>query len=55
MECTHETRNLIGTAEGIQCRACGKTFKTFAEIHANAERQPAAEKKTTKKGGKKDG
>ena len=35
--CKHPTNALIGTAEGIQCRVCGKKFTTFAEIHANAE------------------
>lgn len=55
--CNHETRDLIGTAEGIVCRKCGKKFTTFAEIHENAEapakaKSEAAEKKaaTAKRG-----
>ena len=30
--CTHETPQLLGTAEGIRCRACGKLFGSFAEV-----------------------
>ena len=30
--CTHEQPQLVGTAEGIRCRACGKVFNSFAEL-----------------------
>ena len=33
MPCTHENAFLIGTAEGIRCRRCGKLFATFADIY----------------------
>jgi len=66
--CKHEVEHLIGTKDGIKCRLCGKTFKTFAELEADrqgeekpeeqAEEKPVAEEKpkrkaTSKKGAKK--
>lgn len=30
--CNHSIEDLIGTEDGIKCRACGKTFKNFAEV-----------------------
>ena len=43
--CTHETPQLLGTAEGIRCRACGKLFGSFAEIERDrAEAAAPAEK-----------
>ena len=61
--CNHDIKDLIGTSEGIKCRACGKTFKTFAEIHGKkAEEKPEpvaeeekdeAEEKPKKRGGRK--
>lgn len=33
MTCLHENAYLIGTAEGIRCRRCGKLFATFADIY----------------------
>ena len=27
MDCKHDISQLIGTAEGIRCKACGKLFK----------------------------
>lgn len=55
--CNHPTNALLGTAEGIVCRVCGRKFTTFAEIHENAEapakaKAEAAEKKaaTAKRG-----
>ena len=62
MKCNHATEHLVGTAEGIKCRVCGKVFATFDEIvkdrkedtkevtEAPAEETP--KKKTTKKGAK---
>jgi hypothetical protein len=65
--CKHEVEHLIGTKDGIKCRLCGKTFKTFAELEADrgekkpeevTEEKPVAEEKpkrkaTAKKGAKK--
>ena len=55
-ECKHETSFLMGTAEGIVCRRCGRQFKTFEEIAADIK--PAAEPgepKTAEKAAKKPG
>lgn len=41
--CNHNNEDLIGTAEGIKCRMCGKVFKNFAEI--KAERNATQDKK----------
>lgn len=30
--CRHEQAALIGSAEGIRCRTCGKLFHSFEEI-----------------------
>lgn len=30
--CRHEQAALIGSAEGIRCRTCGKLFHSFDEI-----------------------
>jgi hypothetical protein len=35
--CKHEVEHLIGTKDGIKCRLCGKTFKTFAELEADRQ------------------
>ena len=43
--CRHEIGDLIGTADGIICRKCGKKFTTFAEIHENAEAPAKAKAK----------
>lgn len=40
--CTHEISFLMGTADGIVCRCCGRLFKDMAEIEA--DRNPAQEK-----------
>lgn len=37
--CTHEQSMLVGSAAGITCRACGKTFSTWAALMA--EKSPA--------------
>ena len=34
MNCKHELPHLMGTADGIVCRACGRLFASFAEIEA---------------------
>lgn len=54
--CRHENAHLMGTANGIVCRGCGATFRSFAEIHPEPEKpaeppQEAAEK--PKRGRKK--
>lgn len=54
--CRHERRDLIGTADGIVCKKCGATFRSFAEIYPEPEKpaeppQEAAEK--PKRGRKK--
>lgn len=33
--CTHDVEHLVGTADGITCKNCGKTFATFAELEAD--------------------
>lgn len=47
--CKHETRDLIGTADGIRCRRCGAAFKTFAELQKAAETSEKKPKKARKK------
>ena len=32
MSCNHDVQHLVGTSEGITCKLCGKTFKTFDEL-----------------------
>lgn len=58
--CRHENKHLMGTADGIVCRACGKLFKSFAEIPGDecvppAEEKPTEAKKTAKNSRKKKG
>lgn len=59
MTCKHELKHLMGTADGIVCRACGKLFKSFAEIHEDdvpaAEEKPTEAKKPAKNSRKKKG
>ena len=49
--CTHEQPQLVGTAEGIRCRACGKVFNNFAEIERDraAADAPAEKPKTARR------
>lgn len=54
MECKHEIQNLMGTADGIVCRACGRIFANINEIMAAntpVEKKPA---KPAKKAAKKE-
>ena len=44
MDCKHAQEMLMGTADGIVCRACGKTFKNFDEVLAERGEKPAEEK-----------
>ena len=43
-ECKHELKYLVGHADGITCQNCGKTFKTFEEIHEQEEPKEAVAK-----------
>ena len=54
--CTHDLPFLLGTADGIVCRACGRVFKDFAEIQgvdAPAPEKPVEAAEAPKKGRKK--
>ena len=61
MSCKHEQELLIGTANGILCKGCGKTFESFGTLlldREGSEKPEAAPaepevKKETKKRGKK--
>lgn len=50
--CKHDLPFLMGTADGILCRGCGRLFKTFDEIK-RPEEQPAEAPKNVKKARKK--
>lgn len=59
-ECKHEQHMLMGTADGIVCRGCGKLFHDFDEITPQKHETPAelqetvhAEKPKSKGGRKK--
>ena len=39
--CKHELPHLMGTADGIVCRKCGKLFADMEAV--NADREPVAE------------
>lgn len=44
MDCKHDLQFLMGTADGIVCRCCGRVFKDFSEIQgvdAPAPEKPA--------------
>ena len=47
MPCTHENAFLMGTAAGIRCLRCGQVFATFADIHPEADPEPAKEPEAT--------
>ena len=54
MTCKHETEHLMGTAEGIICRACGATFKEWDDvIKARGEKPVEAHEKPKKTRAKK--
>ena len=36
MDCKHELGFLVGNADGILCRRCGRLFKSFDELRADA-------------------
>ena len=41
--CKHETPWLLGTADGIVCRKCGKAFPSLATLHADLEADRAGQ------------
>ena len=54
--CKHDLSFLMGTADGIVCRACGRVFKDFAEIQgadAPAPEKPAKKAEAAPKKGRK--
>ena len=54
--CKHDLPFLMGTADGIVCRACGRVFKDFAEIQgvdAPALEKPAEKAEAAPKKGRK--
>lgn len=54
--CKHDLPFLMGTADGIVCRACGRVFKDFAEIRgvdAPAPEKPAEKAEAAPKKGRK--
>ena len=56
--CTHEQPQLVGTAEGIRCRACGKVFNSFEELERDRAAAdapaPADKPKKTRRRAKAD-
>lgn len=56
--CKHDLPFLMGTADGIVCRACGRVFKDFAEIQgvdAPAPETVTEAQEAPKRGRKKKG
>lgn len=49
MTCKHEINLLMGTADGIVCRGCGRLFKDMNEILQENEPVPAVEEAPKKK------
>lgn len=43
MHCKHDVNYLMGTADGIVCRKCGKVFPSFSSLHADLEADKAAQ------------
>lgn len=43
MNCKHEINLLMGTADGIVCRGCGRLFKDMDEILKETEPEAIAE------------
>lgn len=41
--CKHDQSMLVGSATGITCRACGKTFSTWAALMAEKSPDTAQE------------
>lgn len=49
MTCKHETEHLMGTAEGIVCRACGASFKDWNDVIKARGEKPVEAQETPKK------
>ena len=53
MKCNHDINYLIGNADGVLCRKCGKEFSSFATLKAEldadrvAQEEPAPEAPAT--------
>lgn len=43
MKCKHDVNWLMGTADGIVCRKCGKIFPDFATLGKDLEADRAAQ------------
>lgn len=43
MHCNHDINSLMGTADGIVCRKCGKVFPNLSSLHADLEADRAAQ------------
>lgn len=43
MQCKHDVNYLMGTAEGIVCRKCGKVFPSLTSLYADLEADRAAQ------------
>ena len=65
MECKHDISLLLGNADGIVCRGCGKLFPDYdaalvdrgeapAPAEEKTEKKPAAKKTASKKAKKED-
>ena len=37
MKCKHDNSYLMGTADGVLCRKCGKQFSSFATLKAELD------------------
>ena len=43
MKCKHDNSYLMGTADGVLCRKCGKQFSSFATLKAELDADRAAQ------------
>lgn len=41
--CKHDVNYLMGTADGIVCRKCGRVFPSLAALHADLEADKVAQ------------
>ena len=53
--CRHEQAQLVGTADGILCRSCGRLFANYDELERERgpECEPTAEQEKPKRARKK--
>lgn len=54
-ECKHELKYLVGMANGIHCRNCGKILPGMPAVEKAEPKKPAAEKAEPKKPAPKKG